>query len=280
KRPSALMLGAPPPKLPCPPELSTLTRSVMPVWRSRTNASGSPFVSPGTRLDATDSNATNRPSALIADRWLWSLPRHPALLWLISSVSEGGSVPQNGVDVGVAEAVGVQAGHGVAVADPVGEGVVVGAAVPVGAGVRVGVPVAEAVAVGPGVQPGQSVGVAVAVAVGVAVRVAVAVTVPVAVPVAVPVEVGNTVRVGVGLAVRVAVVIGVAVGVAAAEAVGVAVAVGLAVAVGVAVAVGAAPGSLQQFRDMRVFVSSSLSSASALKQVIDIRLPRAQGPAF
>jgi hypothetical protein len=37
----------------------------MPLLRSRTNTSVAPFVSPGTRLVASDAKATSRPSALI-----------------------------------------------------------------------------------------------------------------------------------------------------------------------------------------------------------------------
>ena len=52
--------------LPWTPPGPTLTRSVVPVWRSRTNTSVLPLVSPGTRLLASESKATNRPSAEIA----------------------------------------------------------------------------------------------------------------------------------------------------------------------------------------------------------------------
>src|SRR4051794_27763152 len=38
----------------------TETRSIRPVWSQNTNASATPFVSPGTRLDASDTNATQR----------------------------------------------------------------------------------------------------------------------------------------------------------------------------------------------------------------------------
>jgi hypothetical protein len=53
------------PSLACEPSPATLVRSVTPVWRSRTNTSQLPFVSPGTRLEAKDEKATWRPSALI-----------------------------------------------------------------------------------------------------------------------------------------------------------------------------------------------------------------------
>jgi hypothetical protein len=75
-RPSPLIDGPVLIVFPSTPPLETFTRSVIPLWRSRTKMSGhdsssaSPsswqvFVSPGTRLEAIDSNATNRPSALI-----------------------------------------------------------------------------------------------------------------------------------------------------------------------------------------------------------------------
>ncbi len=62
-RPSALIDGA---KLSALPP--ALTISVTPVRRSRTKTSVRPFVSPATRLDAPESNATKRPSALTTDR--------------------------------------------------------------------------------------------------------------------------------------------------------------------------------------------------------------------
>jgi hypothetical protein len=48
------------------PSEATLARVTAPVCRSWTKTSNAPFVSPRTRLLATDSNATKRPSALIA----------------------------------------------------------------------------------------------------------------------------------------------------------------------------------------------------------------------
>src|SRR5438094_611248 len=50
----------------CAPLLLTLTRSVVPVSRSRTKISGTPFVSPGTRLSENETKATKRPLALTA----------------------------------------------------------------------------------------------------------------------------------------------------------------------------------------------------------------------
>ena len=49
---------------PWPPSLARLTRIVRASWRSRTKPSMRPFVSPGTRSEAEESNVTNRPSAL------------------------------------------------------------------------------------------------------------------------------------------------------------------------------------------------------------------------
>src|SRR4051812_9630934 len=62
-------------RLPCSPSLLTLTRAVVPAARSRTNTSGQApgvsskkggqrFVSPSTRLVATESKVTSRPSPL------------------------------------------------------------------------------------------------------------------------------------------------------------------------------------------------------------------------
>jgi hypothetical protein len=47
----------------CAPPRPTLTRRVVPAPTSRTNTSGWPLVSPGTRLVASDEKATKRPSA-------------------------------------------------------------------------------------------------------------------------------------------------------------------------------------------------------------------------
>ena len=44
--------------------VETLTRSVIPPFRSRTKTSGAALVSPATRLEALDAKATKRPSAL------------------------------------------------------------------------------------------------------------------------------------------------------------------------------------------------------------------------
>src|SRR5437763_329676 len=79
--------------LPWGPPDATLTRSVVPFSRSRTNTSrphdglqsGVPLVSPGTRLLASDPKATKRPSAEIATslekyrplRGSWPVPLNP-----------------------------------------------------------------------------------------------------------------------------------------------------------------------------------------------------------
>src|SRR5438552_3772355 len=64
-RPSAEIDGGKLVPLPCAPCEATLTRLVLPAFRSRTNTSLAPFVSPPTRLLALDRNATKRPSAEI-----------------------------------------------------------------------------------------------------------------------------------------------------------------------------------------------------------------------
>src|SRR5262245_25495871 len=65
KRPSRLIAGSVPPALAWVPSLATLTRVVTPVRRSRTNTSAVPLLSPWTRLDDSDENATKRPSPLM-----------------------------------------------------------------------------------------------------------------------------------------------------------------------------------------------------------------------
>ena len=59
KRPSALMEGVQLVPLPWLPAESRLTLVVSPVWRSRTNTSEVPLVSPGTRLEAPERKATD-----------------------------------------------------------------------------------------------------------------------------------------------------------------------------------------------------------------------------
>src|SRR5438552_2303574 len=61
-RPSPLMPGLKLPALAWPPSAATLTRSVWPPLRSRTNTSVTPLVSPATRFDESDSKATMFPS--------------------------------------------------------------------------------------------------------------------------------------------------------------------------------------------------------------------------
>ena len=58
KRPSALIERSSTLSFACAPDLSTLTRSVVPVCRSWTNMSLVSFVSPATRLVASETNAT------------------------------------------------------------------------------------------------------------------------------------------------------------------------------------------------------------------------------
>ena len=86
KRPSALIAGNPLVSLPSSPALETLTRSVVPACRSRTNTSKCPVVSPGTRLVAADMKAMKRPSALIAGLKLSPSPWALALETLTRSV--------------------------------------------------------------------------------------------------------------------------------------------------------------------------------------------------
>src|SRR5262249_43927384 len=80
--PSPLMAGSVLASFACAPALLTLTRSVVPVCRSRTNTSVVPLVSPGTRLLAVEVKATKRPSVLIATLGLRVLPL-AALPWVL-----------------------------------------------------------------------------------------------------------------------------------------------------------------------------------------------------
>ena len=50
--------GVPEPSFACVPSEATLTRSIVFVWRSYTKMSRTPLVSPGTRLLASEANAT------------------------------------------------------------------------------------------------------------------------------------------------------------------------------------------------------------------------------
>src|SRR4051812_15573740 len=65
--PSALIpdAAAPLASLPWTPPAEPLTRAVCPVARSRSNTSAAPFVSPATRLPASEVKTTKRPSGLI-----------------------------------------------------------------------------------------------------------------------------------------------------------------------------------------------------------------------
>src|SRR5919107_2507025 len=65
-RPFAEIVGSTLPLSPCRPFAPTETRCTRPDRRSRTKTSSAPLVSPGTRLDASDTKATKRPSADIA----------------------------------------------------------------------------------------------------------------------------------------------------------------------------------------------------------------------
>src|SRR5882672_7896369 len=72
--------------LPCTPAESTLTRTVVALWRSRTKMSWKPLVSPATRFVAKLVNATKRPAEEIARVSLLSFPGTPVELMLTSVV--------------------------------------------------------------------------------------------------------------------------------------------------------------------------------------------------
>ena len=87
--PSPSTLGRPLLSLPCSPAVLTLMRSVVAVFRSRTNTSSSLLVSLGTSVVATESNATTRPSPLIAGpakRPLMLSPCVPSVAMLANSL--------------------------------------------------------------------------------------------------------------------------------------------------------------------------------------------------
>src|SRR5829696_6938911 len=61
----------------CAPDAEVFTRLVVPASRSRTNTSGEPLVSPGTRLSACDQKVTKRPLPLTEGLRLTSLAGAP-----------------------------------------------------------------------------------------------------------------------------------------------------------------------------------------------------------
>src|SRR5258705_328041 len=65
KRPSAEIEGFRLKPLPSAPPVAKLTRSVVPLWRSRRKTPSATFVSPATRFGAALQNATRRPAAEI-----------------------------------------------------------------------------------------------------------------------------------------------------------------------------------------------------------------------
>ena len=87
KRPSAESDGRTLPASPWRPPVATLTRSVRPVRRSRTNTSSAPLVSPGTRLVACELKATKRPSVESAGKRLPNGPAGVGRLGLTRSAS-------------------------------------------------------------------------------------------------------------------------------------------------------------------------------------------------
>ena len=98
-RPSALIDGARLSKSACAPFEETLMREVVPACKSRRKISGCEFVSLGTRLVADESNATYRPSALVAlearlefenTAPLYPFPSTPPVETLTSCIGETG----------------------------------------------------------------------------------------------------------------------------------------------------------------------------------------------
>jgi hypothetical protein len=83
--PSGLIAGSKLSPDACDPAAPTLIRSIDPVWRSRTNTSMNPFVSPTTRLVASDEKATS-PSAPTTGSQLPPSPSEPSVATLTRSV--------------------------------------------------------------------------------------------------------------------------------------------------------------------------------------------------
>jgi hypothetical protein len=86
KRPSALSAGAELLPFPSAPPVATLTRVVARLCRSWTKTSLALFASPGTRFDASEWNATMRPSRLTAGAKLWPFACVPPLSTLTRTV--------------------------------------------------------------------------------------------------------------------------------------------------------------------------------------------------
>ena len=86
-RPSSLKTGCPLWLSASVPSDATLTRSVAPVERSYTNTSDIPFVSPATKFEASELNATNRPSSLKTGCPLWLSASVPSDATLTRSVA-------------------------------------------------------------------------------------------------------------------------------------------------------------------------------------------------
>src|SRR5204863_3677806 len=85
--PSALMLGGAAELFSSVPSEATLTIWVVPATRSRTKTSRTWFVSPATRLDASETNATDRPSAEMDAPKLDPFPEPPPRDTVTSEVS-------------------------------------------------------------------------------------------------------------------------------------------------------------------------------------------------
>ena len=85
-RPSAVSPGKSLAPFAWPPPESTLTRTMIPVARWRRNTSATAFVSPATKLEARERNATKVPLALTAGTPLNPLPSAPDASALMISV--------------------------------------------------------------------------------------------------------------------------------------------------------------------------------------------------
>src|SRR2546428_10658802 len=90
-RPSLLTTGESAGPFACSPDELTLSRVVRPVFRSKTNTSRTPFVSPATRLVDSDVYATKRPLALIEGLELFPLDGSPFSPTVIRVNNSGGA---------------------------------------------------------------------------------------------------------------------------------------------------------------------------------------------
>ena len=111
-RRSSRSRASPPSASPAGRPRPTLMRRVSPVPRSCRNTSHALFVSPGTRLLASDRNATKRPSALTSALALSALPASPRARHADDLERDTAGFVEDAVAVGVAVAQHELSGRG------------------------------------------------------------------------------------------------------------------------------------------------------------------------